>query len=108
MAKSDALAFLKQMASDGDMLALYAVRPLPSLVFHARCGGFAFSAAELAALIGAMEVRLITAVLGEAIDQSSSLWPAMWGRSRLDYVVKEVLARLPEADLHAIATEGAA
>jgi hypothetical protein len=82
--------------ADPALLSRYEGKPLPDLVLQARCDGYAFAPADLSGMIGEMEVWMIVTIAGEPIDASSNLWRKMWGRSRLDYVVRELWVGLDE------------
>lgn len=109
--RQEAARFLEACRTDPTVLTRFEGKPLADLVLHARCDGFDFSRADLSAMIGEMEVWAIMTVAGEGIDSSSSLWRTMWGRSRLDYVVRELWTVLDDATrLHITfgSTEGVA
>jgi hypothetical protein len=89
-ARAETARFLECCLSDPDLMARYEGKPLPDLVLQARCDGYAFGPSDLSRIIGDMEVWAIVTVAAEQIDASSSLWRRMWGRSRLDYVVREL------------------
>ena len=61
--------------------------------------GFRFTAGELTGVIGAMEVFTIMQKMGEEINAYSSLWPKMWGKPRLQYVVDELYTALSRQEL---------
>lgn len=96
--------FFALCASTPAVLARYEGMALPDLMFAARCDGFALQPGDFGALIGGMEVWRITVADGQAIDGESRLWRAMWGRSRLDYVVHELWAPMDPAARAALVT----
>lgn len=97
MSISELGRFLAVCASRPPVLARYEPMALPDLMFAARCDGFDLAPEDFGALIGGLEVWRITVADGQTIDGESRLWRAMWGRSRLDYVVNELWAPMPPA-----------
>lgn len=98
MSKQGVLNFFQACAEDERLLRQFNRKSLPELLLHARSRGFEFTREELASVIGAMEVHAITKRLREEINASSSLWPRMWGKPRLQYVIDALYQPLSEEE----------
>ena len=90
MSLKNAALFFEKCAVQPKMLARYETMPVPDMLFAASCEGYTFNVEDLGKLIGGMEVWRIMQVDKQEINGESALWRYMWGRSRLDYVVKEL------------------
>lgn len=90
MSKQSVLDFFQACANDEAMLQRYSAKSLPELLLHARNGGYDINQSDLTDVIGAMEVDVIMVRRGEEIDANSSLWPQMWGKPRLHYVIDDL------------------
>jgi hypothetical protein len=99
MSVPDFTRFLGRLCSDKDYLARYRHRNASQLIFHARNDGFTFSAGDISAVVGTLEAAIILEKDREAIDESSSLWRSMWGKTHLDYFVNEVVRRFTDEEL---------
>ena len=99
--------FFAHCATSPDVIARYEKMALPDLIFAARCEGFSLEARDFGTLIGGMEVWRSTVADHQAIDAKSRLWRAMWGRSRLDYVVRELWEGMDPAARAALVAETA-
>lgn len=99
MSKRSVLDFFQACADDAKLVGRLESKSLPELVLHAKSAGYMFSSGELTGLVGAMEVFTILNRLGEEIDAYSSLWPKMWGKSRLRYVVDELYNSFSKEEL---------
>jgi hypothetical protein len=98
MSKQNAIAFLKNCSQDRTLLEKFNHKNLPEVIFHAKSMGYRFNSEELTAVIGGMETQIITQ-MGEEINAYSSLWPKMWGKYRLQYVVEELFNTFSESEL---------
>jgi len=94
MAKEHVFDFFAACAQDETLLAKLEHFSLPELLFHVRNQGFDIVQQDLVDVIGAMEVHIIMEREGEQIDAFSSLWPRMYGQTRLRYVVSELYGTL--------------
>lgn len=99
--------FFAHCASTPAVLARYEPMALPDIMFAARCDGFDLAVADFGVLIGGMEVWRITVADCQPIDGKSRLWIAMWGRSRLDYVVRELWMPMDPVARGALVSEAA-
>ena len=99
MSKENVINFFKVCTDDTILLEKFEQKNLPEILLHAKSLGYSFSSKELATIIGGMEVHIITQKMGEEINAYSSLWPRMWGKSRLEYIVQELLPNFSEAEL---------
>lgn len=106
MSQGSFVEFLSAARRDAAMLAAYDQRNLSQLLFHARNDGYDFTAADAAAVIGALETNVIVAKDGDPYDENSRLWRQMWGRRRLGYLVDRVAARHTDAELSALVSAG--
>ncbi|MFC0544850.1 Nif11-like leader peptide family natural product precursor [Kutzneria chonburiensis] len=102
MSAESFLAFLTAVRSDAAMSARYGRRDLGQLLFHAKNDGFDFTAEDVTAVVGQLEINIIVAKDGEAVDGNSSLWRDMWGRPYLDYVVGHVIARHTDKEIRSL------
>ena len=94
MSKIEVLDFFDFCASKLEIISRLNDRNLPELIFHAKVMGFNFSTEELTSVVGIMEWHIITKLMGEELNAYSSLWPRMWGKPRLQYVIDELYSRL--------------
>ncbi len=99
MSRESFVAFLARTAADDVMRHRYRERNLEQLLFHAKNEGFAFTAEDVAAVVGALEADVILVKDGDAFDGHSRLWRSMWGLRHLDYLLDAVTARYTEAEL---------
>ena len=99
MSKENVINFLRACTNDTALLEKFERKNLPEVLLHANSMGYRFTSEELSAVIGGMETQIITEKMGEEINAYSSLWPKMWGRSRLQYVVEELFKTFSEAEL---------
>jgi hypothetical protein len=102
------LAFLTAVRDDPAMAARYDRRDLVQLLFHAKNDGFEFTADDVTAVVGQLEINVIVHKDHETVDGDSSLWRQMWGRPYLDYVVGHLLARHTDDEIRALLRLGAA
>jgi len=98
MSKSVVLDFLEDCSSKPDLLSRLNDRNLSELLFHAKALGFGFSAEDLTAVAGMMEWHIITEIQKEELNAYSSLWPRMWGKPRLQYVIDELFLKLKKEE----------
>ncbi len=105
MSVSELARFLEHCSDRPDVLARYERMALPDLMFAARCDGFDLRTGDFGTLIGGMEVWRITVADGQPIDGESRLWRAMWGRSRLDYIVHELWAPMDAVARNTLVSE---
>lgn len=105
MSQSEFLGFVRSLRTDRGRLERYDGYSLSQLLFHARNEGRAFTVPDVEAVIGRLESTAIMELDGEPIDGFASLWPEMWGRRHLAYVVDRLLPRFTEAGLDALAAE---
>jgi len=103
MSRKSALEFLLAARDDPAVRARFRGRDLTQLVFHARNDGFDFTPADLAGVVGALEVNVIVAKDGDPVDATSRLWRRMWGAYHLDYLVDSVVRRHDDGELWALA-----
>ena len=94
MSLTEAARFFDDCRASPEMMARFDTMPLPDILFAAKCAGYDFQVEDLSTLIGGMEVWRIMTEDGQEIGAESSLWLRMWGRSRLDYVVKELWSKM--------------
>jgi molybdopterin-guanine dinucleotide biosynthesis protein len=99
MSKQNAIAFLRDCSRDGALLEKFQHKNLPEVIFHAKSIGYGFESEHLTAVIDDMETQIITQRMGEEINAYSSLWPKMWGKYRLQYVVEELFNTFAESEL---------
>lgn len=99
MSKENVINFLRACTNDTALLEKFERKNLPEVLLHAKSMGYRFTSEELSAVIGSMETQIITDKMGEEINAYSSLWPKMWGKSRLQYVVEELFNTFSEAEL---------
>jgi hypothetical protein len=99
MSKKNVIEFLTDCAENTTLLEKFEHKNLPEVILHAKSLNYKFSSEELAEVIGAMENQIITQEMGEKIDANSSLWRKMWGKSRLQYVVKELVSTFSSAEI---------
>lgn len=105
MAQEDVVNFLSAIRHNPAMLARYNSRNLSQLLVHAKNDGFDFTAHELAQVAGRLEASVILEKNKEAFDGSSRLWPHMWGRYHLEYIIRDVLNRHTEEEVRALFSE---
>ncbi|RKH41375.1 Nif11-like leader peptide family natural product precursor [Corallococcus sicarius] len=98
MSRQGVLKFFQACVEDEGLLRRFNPKSLPELLLHARSSGFEFTRDELANVIGVMEAHTITERLHEEVNASSSLWPRMWGKPRLQYVIDELYLPFSEAE----------
>ena len=103
MSKSNVLVFFKACSDDPELMGRYNSLSLLELVLHAKSAGYKFSSEELTSLVGSMEVHMIMQKMGEEINAYSSLWPMMWGKPRLQYVVDDLYSALSAEELTELA-----
>lgn len=94
MAKLAVLDFLAFCSSNTEISERLIDRNLSELIFHAKALNFHFTVEELTAVLGSMEWHVITVINQEELNAYSSLWPKMWGKSRLQYVIDELFLSL--------------
>ena len=94
MSKENIFTFFEACAQDDTLLTKMEHFSLPELLFHVRNHGYYIVQQDLVDLIGAMEAHIIMEREGEQIDAFSSLWPRMYGQTRLRYVVTELYQTL--------------
>jgi hypothetical protein len=99
MSQESFVKFLSAARRSVAMKTRYDGRNLSELLFHARNEGYAFTAEEVAAVVGALEANVILVKDGDPFDGSSRLWQQMWGRHHLEYLVDHVVARHTDAEL---------
>ncbi len=99
MSRTSVVSFLRACANDKSLLESFNPRNLPELLFHAKAKGYSFSTGDLAAVVGGMEAHVITEKLKEEINGSSQLWPRMWGKPHLQYVVDALIGSLSEQEI---------
>jgi hypothetical protein len=93
------LSFLIAARDDRSVLARYDGRNLAQIVFHARNEGYDFTPEDVSLVVGALEANVILAKDKSTYDGTAPLWRRMWGRTHLDYVVKEVVQRHTHEEL---------
>ncbi len=99
MSKENVVNFFRACTNDTTLLEKFEQKNLPEILLHAKSLGYSFTGEELAAVIGGMETQIIVEKMGEEIDANSSLWRRMWGKSRLQYVVEELLSAFSDAEI---------
>ena len=99
MPKENVINFLRACTNDTALLEKFERKNLPEVLLHAKSMGYRFTSEELSAVIGDMETKIITENMGEEINAYSSLWPKMWGKYRLQYVVEELFNTFSESEL---------
>ncbi len=99
MSKENVINFFGACSNDTALLDKFERKNLPEVLLHAKSIGYSFSSEELATVIGGMEAQIITQKMGEEINAYSSLWPRMWGKSRLQYIVRDLLPNFSDAEL---------
>jgi hypothetical protein len=102
MSQSAFMDFLIAVRDNSAMLARYDGRDLGQLLFHARTEGYAFSAADVAEVMGKLEASVILNKDRSAFDGTSPLWRQMWGRRHLAYAVEAVVRRHTDDELRAM------
>jgi hypothetical protein len=90
MSKIGVLNFLEFCSLNEKSLYRLSDRNLSELIFHAKALNFHFTVEEITAVLGSMEWHVITVIDKEELNAYSSLWPRMWGKSRLHYVIEEL------------------
>jgi hypothetical protein len=103
MSVGNFLYFLRVLRDSDDALARYRYRNVAQLVFHAGNDGFAFTADDIGDAVGSLEANVIMHKDGEPVNESSSLWRSMWGKTHLDYLVNDVVRRYSDSELAAMA-----
>ncbi|ACK73066.1 hypothetical protein PCC7424_4706 [Gloeothece citriformis PCC 7424] len=99
MSQKSVIDFYKTCSQNPHLIENLKQKNFPELILMTRMMGYDFTGEELAATVGAMEVYTITQKMGEAIDAYSSLWPKMWGKSRLEYIINELFNNLSNEEL---------
>ncbi|MBV9450810.1 MAG: hypothetical protein JO345_33465 [Streptosporangiaceae bacterium] len=107
MSARNFIDFLRALRDSEDMLARYRRRNVAQLVFHARNDGFDFTVGDISDAMGPLEANVIMHKDGEPMNESSSLWRSMWGKTHLDYFVEDVVRRHTDSELESV-TAGAA
>src|SRR3954447_25062343 len=102
MSQADVLTFLLAARDNAAVRGPYSQRNLAQLLFHAKNQGYAFSADDVADVVGKLEANVILAKDQDQFDQNSRLWRQMWGQSHLDYVIDHVVARHTDDELRAL------
>lgn len=102
VSKESFMNFLKACAEDEATMQKYTPLALNELLLHARSAGYDFTVEDMSGVIGPMEVNMIMEKMGEEINAFSSLWPKMWGKPRLVYVVDELYKAFSEDELKKI------
>lgn len=106
MSARNVVAFLCAAQENRSLIPEYNVRSLSQLTLHARVAGYEFTARDLAAVIGPLEVQVILEKDGDpAINGSARLWPRMWGVHHFEYVIDHVLARFTRDELDAVVAQ---
>ncbi len=99
MSHQNVAKFFTACVNDMTLLEKFESKSLPELVLHAHRLGYRFTSKQLSAVIGGMETKIIVDKMGEEISASSSLWPRMWGKSRLRYAIAELFTSFSDAEL---------
>lgn len=99
MSKENVINFLRDCSRNNALLKKFNQKNLPEILLHAKSKGYNFTSEELTAVIGGMEIQIITERMGEEIDAYSSLWPKMWGKYRLQYVVEKLFDTFSESEI---------
>lgn len=99
MPKENVINFLRACTNDTALLEKFERKNLPEVLLHAKSMGYCFTSEELSAVIGGMETKIIAENMGEEINAYSSLWPKMWGKYRLQYVVEELFNTFSKSEL---------
>lgn len=94
MAQIDVLNFFDFCNSSEGASSNLNEKNLPELMLFSKVAGYRFSVEELTAVVGGMEWHMITEVMKEEMTAYSSLWPIMWGKSRLQYVINDLYLKL--------------
>jgi uncharacterized protein (TIGR02118 family) len=102
MSKTSVVKFLRACAADRGLLAPFLPRNLPELLFHAKALGYSFTGEDLASVAGGLEFYIITQKMKQEISASSSLWPKMWGKPHLLYVVEDLIGSLSEGEVEQV------
>lgn len=97
--------FLVSLRDDPARRARYAHRNLAELLFHAKNDGYAFTAAGLADVAGALEASVILSKDQDPFDGTSRLWRHMWGRTHVDYLITHVVARHTDEELDGLVSD---
>jgi hypothetical protein len=105
MSHANVLRFFSAARANAGLLSHYDRRNLSQLLFHAKNDGFAFSAEDLADVVGKLEASTILTKDKDPFDASSRLWRHMWGSYHLQYVVDHLLERHTDAELQALVGE---
>lgn len=99
MSKENVISLLNSCKKDANIFDKFNQKNLPEIILHAKNMGYSFTSEELAEIIGAMEAYIIMNRMGEEINANSSLWPKMWGKSRLEYIITELFNSFSESEL---------
>ena len=99
MSAANVVQFLRQCAADKELLELCDSLSLADLLFFVKAPASRFRARDLASVAGSFEAYIIIQKRKESIDESSTLWPQMWGKRHLRYVVQDLMGSLTAAEI---------
>jgi hypothetical protein len=100
MSIKNLIGFLTICQTDAGILEKFKRKNLPEILLHAKNIGYSFTSDELSNIVGNMENYIITKRMGEEINASSSLWPKMWGKYHLQYVVEDLFNTIDLQELN--------
>jgi hypothetical protein len=106
MSARNFIYFLRVLRDSDDLLARYQHRNVAQLIFHARNDGFDFTMDDISNVAGPLEAGVIIGKDGESLNESSSLWRSMWGKTHLHYFVNDVVRRYDDFELSAATSSG--
>ncbi|MGK7879446.1 MAG: hypothetical protein AB4060_05010 [Crocosphaera sp.] len=105
MSKENVVSFFMLLRQEYYLQKEFHVRNLSELLFHASNLGYHFELEHLTELIAKMELTIIQEKLQEEFGPDSSLWPKMWGKYRLEYVLEHLFDEFSEEEIKALITE---
>jgi len=93
------LSFLRQCKEDPALISRFEFDHCLELIFSLKLLGLFTTQSDWRQVIGPMEYFVITQKHKEELNESSSLWPRMYGKTFLRYVV-ETFSTLTEDDVN--------
>ncbi len=102
MSITNVIDFLTICQTDASILEKFKKKNLPEILLHSKSIGYSFTSDELSNVVGTMENYIITKRMGEEINAVSSLWPKMWGKYHLQYVIEDLLNNIDLQELNVL------
>jgi hypothetical protein len=97
MSRQNLIGFLRDVATQVDVLETLKVRSKDAVIAAAADFGLPFTEQEFDSLIWELEQRL-AAKRGDAFDSGFALWDTMWGRYYLEYLVLNLIPSFSQSD----------